>query len=54
MGHGNAIKRLRNSIFKFAARYEESNNKSAIQDPEFVVKAINNLKRQGVIAFTDS
>ena len=35
-------------------RYEESNNKSAIQDPEFVVKAINNLKRQGVIAFTDS
>ena len=35
-------------------RYEEPNNKSAIQDPDFVFKAISNLKSQGVIAFTDS
>ena len=34
--------------------YEEPNNKSAIHDPEFVLKAINDLKNLGVIAFTDS
>jgi len=37
----------------FPPIYEEPNNASAVQDPAFVNKAINDLKRLGIIVFTD-